>query len=208
MKKILVAGLATGLMMFAMIGVANAFLINFENGVDGARVDDIAGISFLNYGGFAPNYLDGRTGTYNVNDANGSYDHGDYQIVGNFGIWAGMAADAQGVKIDFTNNDGTWFKTGYSANSNFFLDAYLTDGTMVQVSGGNNYGGNINYLTATATAGRFIDYVVIHDTGNYWVADEMSGDATGVNNVPEPATMLLFGTGIAGLAAVGRRKRS
>lgn len=26
--------------------------------------------------------------------------------------------------------------------------------------------------------------------------------------VPEPATMLLFGAGIAGLAAVGRRKRS
>jgi hypothetical protein len=29
-----------------------------------------------------------------------------------------------------------------------------------------------------------------------------------VTSVPEPATMLLFGTGIAGLAAVGRRKRS
>ncbi len=30
----------------------------------------------------------------------------------------------------------------------------------------------------------------------------------GVTTVPEPATMLLFGAGIAGLAAVGRRKRS
>jgi hypothetical protein len=38
------------------------------------------------------------------------------------------------------------------------------------------------------------------------MAFRLEGDTS--SPVPEPATMLLFGTGIAGLAAVGRRKRS
>lgn len=207
MKKKMLVGLLASTMMLGCVGFANAFSINFESGVDGARVDDITGVSFLNYGGYAPKYLDGRTGAYNVNDADGSYYHGPYQIQGNFGMWAGPEANAQGVQIDFTNNDGTWFTTAYSANSSFYVDAYLTDGSVVTTFGGNNWGSDMSYLTVNATVGLFIDYVVIHDSGNYWVVDNMSGDASGVNIVPEPTTMLLFGTGLASLAAIGRRKK-
>ena len=109
MKKTLLAGLATGLLMFGITGVASAnFLIDFEGGTDGARVDDIAGVSFLNFNNFAPVYLDGSSGNYNIKDENGTYDYGDYAVNGNFGMYAGPEANAQGVKVDFDNNDGTW----------------------------------------------------------------------------------------------------
>ncbi len=47
----------------------------------------------------------------------------------------------------------------------------------------------------------------VNDFGDFAVAleDKLAKEISGV---PEPATMLLFGTGLAGLAAVGRRKRS
>jgi len=57
--------------------------------------------------------------------------------------------------------------------------------------------------------------------GNYVFTEEVFGSYSGsghhytvmdssltISSIPEPATMLLFGTGIAGLAAVGRRKRN
>jgi len=210
MKKKLLVGMAVGLSLVGMAyaPMANAFFIDFESGTEGARVNDIAGVTFQNYGGFAPKYLDGSTGSYNVEDHNGSYDYGSYQIYDNFGMWAGPEADALGVRIDFTNDDGTWFTTGYSANSSFYVDAYLSDASMVTASGANNYGDDMSFLTVTASMGTTIDYVVIHDSGNYWVVDNMSGDASGVNNpVPEPATMLLFGTGLAGLFGARLRRK-
>jgi len=204
MKKKLIAVLAVGVIVSCANGVANAFFIDFEGGVDQAPVDDITGVTFETFNGYDALYLYGPY--YNVNDHDLAYNNGPYQIYGYYGIWAGINADAYGVKIDFTNNDGTWFSTGYSSYSDFYVDAYLTDGTMVTASGASNYGGNMSFLSVYATSGTNIDYVVIHDTGNYWVADNMSGDTSGVDPVPEPATMLLFGTGLAGLAAVGRRR--
>ncbi|VAX32327.1 hypothetical protein MNBD_NITROSPIRAE03-101 [hydrothermal vent metagenome] len=205
MKTMLMFVLALALSL-VIVGSASAFLIDFEDGVNGAPVTDIPGISFLDYNGYASLYADCSLGSYNCSDMNGSYSYGGYYIYDNVGLWAGPNADAQGVIVDFTSNDGTWFSTGYSANSSFYVVAYLTDGSTVTASGGNNYGVGMDFLSVAASAGTYIDYVVLHDTGNYWVVDNMTGDASGVN-VPEPGTMMLIGSGLIGLAFARRKMK-
>jgi hypothetical protein len=205
MKRLFCVLAIAGVLMFSV--PAMAFFINFENGTDGADVVGISGVTFQSYLGYPPLYGDSRTGAYVTTSDDLGYGSGLYHHNGNLFLWAGTDADARGVKIDFTNNDGTWFKTGYSSYSIFVVEAWLTDGTMISVTGEANTYGPMGYLMITAPEGKTIDYIVLHDTGNYWLTDDMSGDATGVTYgaVPEPATMLLLGLGLAGVA-VARKK--
>ncbi len=206
--KYSVAALAAFIATVCVAENVTAFSIDFENGQEGQRASNFSGITFENFNGFAPVYLDCRAG-YNCTSSNG-YGNGSYYVAGDFAIWAGPEATAEGVKVDFANNDGTWFKTGYSSSSVFFLDAYLTDGTLVRQSGAGNLNtDSLGYLTVDLSlTGQKIDYVVIHDSGNYWLADNISGDSSGVATVPLPAAVWLFAPSLLGLVGLGYRRKS
>jgi len=198
-------------LLINLSGTASAsFLIDFEDGTDDFLVNDIAGVDFQNFNGLEPIYGDSSTGKYATTSDDLGYGSGPFHHNGNLWLWAGPSADARGVKVNFTNDDGTWFQTGYSSMSSFYVDAYLTDGTKVTVSGVANRGTSMDFLRVDATVGTFIDYVVLHDSGNMWLADDMSGDTSGVGptpTVPEPTTAILFGIGLLSLAGVSRRKQ-
>lgn len=199
MKRVLV--LAVVAIMIGFGGLpAQAWFIDFEDGADGAPVVGIPGIDLQDFNGHNPVYGDTRTGYYNTKSDDLGIGGGAYHHYGNLWVWAGSAADARGVKVDFTNNDGTFFTTGYSSYATFYVDAYLTDGNVVTVSGPGNVYSPMEFLTVNATPGAFIDFVILHDTGNYWLVDNMSGDASGVNEVPEPSSLLLLGGGIVWVA--------
>ncbi len=206
MKRILLL-LSAVLIIIGISGNASAtFLIDFEDGTNGAAINDISGVSFQDFNAYDSIYGDSRVG-YNTTSDDLGYGSGSYHHNGNMWLWAGTNADAQGVIVDFTQNDGTWFSTGYSSASTFYVEAWLTDGSMVSTSGAANTGSTMGSLTVNATSGLFIDYIVLHDTGNHWIVDDMRGDTSGIDPVPEPATMLLFGLGLLGLAGVNRKKQ-
>ena len=189
MKKILVI-LFAKLLILCMVGSSSAFFINFEDGRDGGRINDIDGISFKNFSGFDAVYGDSSSGKYHTysDDQGQAYNDAFFHHNGDIWLWAGREADARGVIVDFTNNNGTWFKTGYSTYGDFIMKAHLTNGRTVSASGSTNTDLPMRYLTVRATRGTYIDYVVLTGAeGNVWLVDDMSGDTTGVESVvPDP----------------------
>lgn len=208
MKKVSLVLVALA-MVFAYPLVSHAFFIDFENGFgrDGQSIDDIAGVTFEVTGGYDWIYGDSTTGNWNTRSIDKAYGSGNYQHYGDVFAFLGTDNNAGAGKIDFTNDDGTWFKTGYTSYSNFYVEGYDSDGNLIaSASGGANLdGADMGWLMITAPVGETFDYVIVHDTGNYFLVDNMSGDTTGVNPVPEPATMLLVGCGLLGVSVLRRR---
>jgi hypothetical protein len=65
-----------------------------------------------------------------------------------------------------------------------------------------------DFATVTSLSLNFNDGdfgIYLDDPG--WTVTVIEAD-NGASPVPEPATMILFGTGLAGLAAVGRRRKN
>jgi hypothetical protein len=216
MKYLSVLTLAL-ILVFAVASQSYAqWFLDFEWGLgsDGSAIaSGIPGLQFTTTLGYDWVYGDATTGGYNVsNNLGDSWGGGTYNMEGYVFAWLGPN---QGMgRIDFLSHDGSFFTTGYNSYNTFYLEAYDEfDNLLDQVSGTANTQaqGNysLDYLTVNSASAN-IAYVLMHDEGNYWLTDNMSGNASDVYSpgvVPEPSTLVLLGTGLLGFGAFRFRRK-
>ncbi len=210
MKKILIFAISTMMVLgFSGVSQAVSFSIDFEDGVHGEAVGtayEHLGVIFddldPDFGDFVPIF----------DDCNGGYTNCDqYQRNGDFAIWSWPFKDGSlGVEVDFADDDIIHFSTGYASLGTMMMDVYLVGDpdNPIRVEGADTQYGPMGTLEYT-TGGALIDRVVfLKPEGSFWYLDDMVGTARADAPVPEPMTLLLFGSGLVGLAGLGRKKLS
>lgn len=254
MKKFL-AGLATGLFMFGMVGMANATLIlsgdsnigNPINGTSGASIDPGNSTFFGNILGAGSNVLiqdeyysgSGYTSTNAINN----YYNGLGGVSSSLFSGTVGGADLAGVDLfisilpsndylaseisafsNFLSGGGTLFFMGENAQyftvENSRINTALTSlGSAMQLGSASIDAGfhqtiNIDADPFTAGVNTFTyGYTSNVVTGGTSLLRTAYNNTTfvayeGAASVPEPATMLLLGTALAGMAVATRRKKS
>ena len=196
MNKRLVVVLAAGLMLFGFASMANAnTLIDFDSYANGQNLNgvNLGGVTLTNPSGVvnvfanndngagflsAPNSVSSPSGT--TNPLVGTFD----QAVNFVSLWAG---DGGGPDSD------SWQLQLFDAQVGGNLLASLNSGIWI----GNPYT-NLSY--SASNIWRF--------EAN-WTGPEygIAYDDLEFNAVPEPATMLLLGTGLVGVAGAARRRK-
>lgn len=154
--------------------------ITFEKMSDGTNLSAgaINGVQFTTTNGYTWLVGDFATGSYN-----GKYPNGGYTSQGTHWAWLGVSQGAG--RIDFVSGPASVFSLLVSNGlSPVQLDAYNADNTLLATAGpaSNNYNtGHMAELKITRDSAD-IAYVIVHDTGNYFLVDSICTNASGVPN--------------------------
>jgi hypothetical protein len=116
------------------------------------------------------------------------------------------------ITFDVLDPSNGWEASG-SYEDYFYMST--TVGTFTGVDSFSDISGNPRVVKTSTPFGSwnpgdgdivFSVYANVSGSNEQWTLIDAVVHAENTNPVPEPATMLLFGTGLAGLAGVGRKK--
>lgn len=199
MKKTLIASVATGLFLIGMSGVASALP---EVNLDGDNFEDVGGLAYS----FYQNSYD-----FIGIDDGGNVDAGNPQspdVLEAFLLTFGIVVEITPAETTYTTEadlaSGTWATSGADAGA--VLEFYT-------VKAANAYAAYIGNPADSSGSWSTFDLWLAGYGGNEPL--EIShfdgwnpGTAPPPDVIPEPMTMLLFGTGLVGLAGARRKMRN
>ncbi len=164
--------------------------IDFEDLADGANLSSgaIGGVQFTTTSGYS--WL---VGDFGAGGYNGKYPAGAYTSKGTNWAWLGTTAGVG--RIDFVNGPASSISLLTSALTPVSLEAYDASSNLLATAGpsaNNTSTGHMDELKITRAVAD-IAYVVVHDSGNFFLVDAICTDAPGVGGptehagtVPEP----------------------
>jgi len=194
MKKIFLAGLATGLFMIGMVGGVNADILVSQG------LGTSAYSASQSWGSYTPNFA--FDGDYNTLWESGSYptEWVEVDLGQSTSITEILLTVSQSPSPAETTHEIWTSSSSIGWNTSGATRSYMFTGST----------SNEDLLSAVFATSLSAQYVQIKTTRSpSWVGwDEIQIMAA--NPVPEPATVLLFGIGLAGLAGsrVRRKKKA
>ncbi len=196
----LLAGLATGLFMFGIAGIAKADLHIW--GSDQLVYDDRTHTTWVR----DMSYFTDMTYDKQITEIDNKNMNGitDWRMAGFADIAAIWHYSAEEIAQAFQH---TYIYQKNDGSESFHYEGRVDELYMHTGPASHYYRGIV--VDVNGTASKQPDYVYAPDylAGDYPGAWVVSASPNLYRPVPEPTTMLLFGTGIAGLAAIGRRRR-